>query len=579
MDTLQAIWSILTARQRRAAVVLLGLMLVGMALEVLGVGIVIPVLTLLTGDRAATDHSVVNDALAWLGRPTASQRVIGSLIGLVVIALLKAMYLLFAAFWHAQFVTALQSSMASRLLATYLTQPWGLHVQRHSAKMVQQVHEVQGFASVCSLAVITLSELFVLAGIVTLLVCLEPVGTTVVAGMFLLAAAVFEWFTRSRTQRWGATRLKHATLALQHIHQGIAGLKDAKVLGRESHFLRQFLRHSDVVRRVLWRQIFVSQIPRLWFELMAVTALCLLTAVLIWQGRPVDSLLPTLGLFATAAFRLLPSINRMSAAFHHLSFSAAMITRLRNELEAGIPAVPDTEPEPFAFEDAIAVDSVNFAYPGRVDAALSGVSLRIPRGASVGLIGGSGAGKSTFIDILLGLLPPTAGTVTVDGVDIQANVRGWQRLLGYVAQSIYVTDDTIRRNIAFGLPDELIDDTAVQRAIRAARLEEFVATLPEGLDTYVGERGVRFSGGQLQRVGIARALYHDPQVLVLDEATSSLDDATEREVMAAVNSLHGAKTLVIVAHRLSTVSGCDRLYRFDGGRIVRTGSFDEVVAS
>ena len=190
--------------------------------------------------------------------------------------------------------------------------------------------------------------------------------------------------------------------------------------------------------------------------------------------------------------------------------------------------------------------------------------------------GGSGAGKSTLIDIILGLLPPTAGCVSVDGVDIQGNLRGWQNLVGYVSQTIYLCDDTIRRNIAFGVPEKEIDDAAVRRALVSAQLDGFVDGLPEGVQTFVGERGVRLSGGQRQRIGIARALYRDPQVLVLDEATSALDSQTEREVMAAVNSLHGAKTLIIVAHRLSTVAECDLLFRLEGGRVIQSGTFAEV---
>jgi ABC-type multidrug transport system fused ATPase/permease subunit len=205
------------------------------------------------------------------------------------------------------------------------------------------------------------------------------------------------------------------------------------------------------------------------------------------------------------------------------------------------------------------------------------VSIRIPHGTAVGIIGGSGAGKSTAVDVLLGLLEPSSGKVTVDGIDIRGNPRGWQDMVGYVPQSIYLCDESLRANVAFGVPPEEIDEQALGRAIRAARLDDFVASLPDGLSTVVGERGVRLSGGQRQRIGIARALYHDPSVLVLDEATSALDTATESEVMDAVNALHGAKTLVIIAHRLSTVEQCDVVYRLEQGRVVGAGKLAEVV--
>ena len=578
MDTVRAIWSILTARQRRTAAVLFGLLLGGMVLEVLGIGVVVPALKLLVGDSDGSQSPAMDAWLARLGHPTRTQIVLGGLAGLLVIYAVKAAYLLFTAYWHARFVAALQASLSRRLFTTYLMQPWTVHLQRNSAKMIHQIGEVHGFAHICSLAIVTLSELLVLAGIVALLVAFEPFGTIVVASVFLVAAWVFEWSTRGPTRRWGDARLKHSALALQHMHQGLGGLKDAKVLGREEYFIGHFRKHADFVTRMMTRQLFVGQMPRLWFELLAITALCLLTAVLLWEGRPARALVPTLGLFATAAFRVLPSLNRMSSSFHQLAFSSGMIEKLRKELGEGTPRLPYGPVEPLTFQNAIALEGVSFFYDERPEPAVDRVNIRIPHGSSVGLIGGSGAGKSTLVDIILGLLPPSDGRVTVDGVDIRDNLRGWQKHLGYVAQSIYLSDDTIRCNVAFGLPDDMIDDAAVRRALAAAKLDAFVADLPQGVDTVVGERGVRLSGGQRQRIGIARALYHDPQVLVLDEATSSLDDATEKEVMSAVNSLHGTKTLIIVAHRLSTVADCDILYKLDGGRVVHSGTFAEVVS-
>jgi ABC-type multidrug transport system fused ATPase/permease subunit len=231
------------------------------------------------------------------------------------------------------------------------------------------------------------------------------------------------------------------------------------------------------------------------------------------------------------------------------------------------------------FRDDLLIDGVSYRYPGATEDVLHDVRLRIPHGTMAGFVGSSGAGKSTLIDVILGLLTPTAGRVLVDGLDIQENLRGWQDRIGYVSQAIYLCDDSIRRNVAFGVADADIDDGAVRRALQAAQLDQFVDGLAEGIETNVGERGVRLSGGQRQRIGIARALYHGPAVLVLDEATSALDTETEESVMAAVNALHGTKTVIIVAHRLTTVANCDRLYRLDHGRIVQSGNYTNVVPS
>jgi ABC-type multidrug transport system fused ATPase/permease subunit len=321
------------------------------------------------------------------------------------------------------------------------------------------------------------------------------------------------------------------------------------------------------------------QLPRLGLEVLAVCAMAGLVMVMLTGRQSLDSLLPVLGLFAASAFRLLPSANRIINAVQSIRYTLPAINVVHDEVclsrAAGRPVATTASGIPF--QDALILERVSFQYPGTPAATLQDIDMRIRRGSCVGFIGGSGAGKSTLVDVILGLQAPTSGAVRVDGRDINQNLRGWQALIGYVPQSIFLTDDTLRRNVALGLADEEIDDTAVRRAVAAAQLDEFVATLPAGLETTVGERGVRLSGGQLQRIGIARALYHDPQVLVLDEATSALDTATERGVMAAVRALRGRKTLIIVAHRLTTVEHCEWLYRLEAGRIIEAGETPRVL--
>jgi ATP-binding cassette, subfamily B, bacterial PglK len=293
-----------------------------------------------------------------------------------------------------------------------------------------------------------------------------------------------------------------------------------------------------------------------------------LVFTMLGQGRDAASLVPTLGLFAAAAFRLMPSVNRMLASIQGIRFGLPAIDSVHRELSMDAGTPHRDQAQPISFEREVVARAVSFTYPGKSTPALDGVSLFLRKGQSLGLIGPSGSGKSTLVDVMLGLLPAQSGEILVDGVDIRSNLRGWQNLIGYVPQTIYLTDDTLRRNIAFGVPSSQIDEAAVDRAIRLAQLEDFVLSLDLGLDTVVGERGVRLSGGQRQRIGIARALYHDPPVLVLDEATSALDTDTERGVMQAVTALHGSKTVLVVAHRLSTLEHCDEILELRGGMLV-----------
>jgi ABC-type multidrug transport system fused ATPase/permease subunit len=301
----------------------------------------------------------------------------------------------------------------------------------------------------------------------------------------------------------------------------------------------------------------------------------MLVIIMLNQGRAMASIVPVMGLFAAAAFRLLPSISRMLISMQALRYGIPAINHIHDDLKLAIPEVVENKEETAGdifLQGEVELDNISYNYPATTASALVEVSMSIEKGESVGFIGPSGSGKSTLVDLILGLLTPDSGQVKVDGQNIQDNLRLWQDQIGYVPQAIFLTDDTLRRNIAFGLAEDQIDDSAVMRAIKAAQLEEFVAGLPDKLESMVGERGVRLSGGQRQRIGIARALYHDPGILVLDEATSSLDTETELEVMQTVTELHGSKTVIIVAHRLSTVENCDRLYRLDQGRLVEVGT-------
>lgn len=559
---------------------LLGLMLIGMLLETLGIGLVIPALALMTQGDLTVKYPALEPWLNSLGNPSHEQLIIYGMLVLVGAYAIKTLFLAFLAWRQARFVYGLQAILSQRLFTGYLHQPYAFHLQRNSAQLIRNaIGQVGEITNTIQQGLMLITEILVLIGISALLLAIEPLGALLVVSTLGLAGWGFNRLTRGHILRWGEARQYHEGLRIQHLQQGLGGAKDVKLLGRESDFLAQYQRHSIGSARVGQRQTALQALPRLWLEFLAVTGLAALVLVIIVQGKPMEALLPTLGLFAAAAFRLMPSVNRILGAVQSVRFSLPVIDTLHSELCLLGKASPPLRGQPLPFKKELVLDQVRFNYPSAETHALRGVSLTIQRGVSIGFIGGSGAGKSTLVDIILGLLTPVSGSIKIDGVDIQTNLRGWQDQIGYVPQSIYLTDDTLRRNVAFGLPNDQIDETAVWRAIRSAQLEQFVNDLPLGLDTIVGERGIRLSGGQRQRIGIARALYHDPLVLVLDEATSSLDTTTERGVMEAVRALQGEKTMLIVAHRLSTVEHCDRLFRLEQGEVVEEGDTAVVLGS
>lgn len=573
MSTLRKIYSLLTPAERRRALVLLGLMFIGMLLETLGVGLVVPAITLLTQGDLATNYPVLQPLLRALGNPSQQSLILYAMLVLVGVYLIKVMFLALLGWRQTRFVFGLRTRLSQQLFTSFLRQPYTFHLQNNSSRLIHLViAEVDIFTgNGITPAITVLTEALVLLGLCSLLLLVEPIGALIVVGV--LGAAVWgsHRLTRERIVRWGEARHHHGVLRVQHLQHGLGGAKDVKLLGREADFLNRFHTHNVQSARVEQLHSFLQLIPRLWLELFVVSGLTILVVSMLAQDRALGAVVSTLALFAAATFRIMPSVNRVLGGVQSLRYGVTVIDSLHKELNLSAPAPASTRTPVTPFRAALELGQVTYTYPGAAEPSLIEISLAVKHGESVGVIGTSGAGKSTLVDILLGLLTPDSGEVRVDGKDIQDNLRNWQDQIGYVPQSIFLTDDTLRRNVAFGLSDEQIDDAAVQRTLRDAQLEELVASLPDGQETIVGERGIRLSGGQRQRIGIARALYSDPTVLVLDEATSSLDTTTEGGVMESVHALQGDKTLIIVAHRFSTVEHCDRLFRFERGRVVDEG--------
>jgi ABC-type multidrug transport system fused ATPase/permease subunit len=541
-------------------------MLAGTLLEMLGIGMVIPVVLLLSSRNIAAKFPQLVPLLETLGNPSQEVLIVGGMLVLVLTFCFKGAFLAFVTWKQSQFVFGLQAYFSQRLFEGYLRQPYLFHLRHNSAKLIRNVtresYELVNKTLMPGMLLVT--EFLAMAGIALLLLFVEPFGMILLFFFIGTASWIFQQVTQSRLVKWGGERQYYAGRRFQHVPQGLGGAKEIKLLGREEAFIKEFDSDTRAAAVVNQKQATLQQLPRLWLEMLAVIGLAALVFAIMAQGKDVGTLLPTIGVFAAAAFRLMPSANRIITSLQSLEFSTPVVKLFDEELNLLVPSPMCTStPVPFLHE--LRLNGVTFRYPEAEKNILNRVGLSIKQGTSVGFVGSSGAGKSTLVNILLGLLTPTEGTVEVDGLDIRTNLRGWQDQLGYVPQSLFLIDDSLRRNVAFGLESDRVDDGAVWNAIRAAQLETFVKELPQGLETRVGERGVRLSGGQMQRIGIARALYHHPQVLVLDEATSALDHETESGVMDAIKALHGKMTIIIVTHRLTTIEHCDSVYCLKNG--------------
>ena len=549
-------------------------MLIGSVLETVSLGLIVPSMGALTNPEYLEKFPRINELL---GFPSPGQLVAISMGLLVVVYLAKSAFMIWSLWIQKGYSNTVSNRIGRHLFDVYLQQPYEFHTQRNSALLVRNSqNSASMLAGIIDPALGILADTLVTIGLFGLVMLLEPVGTLVTIVAFGISAVTFRRFTNERIRRWGAAQNHHKGMMLKHLQQGFGGVKDLKVLGRESFFVDRYGDELDANASV-WRRFTLAQVlPRIGLENLTVIGLALLVSTMVFAGYDSTHILPIIGLFGAAAFRLLPAVNRTVSNLQTIKWNQEIAYELYDDLKLPIEQKQIGNQSRSTFE-SIDFSDVSFGYVGAAQKSLQDISLKISHGEAVGLVGPSGSGKSTLVDVLLGLLAPQSGEVRVNGLPIREKLDIWRTTVGYVPQTIFLIDDSLRRNIAFGLPNKEIDEKCVEQAIELAQLKDFVAGLPDGLETVVGERGVRLSGGQRQRIGIARALYNQPEVLVLDEATSSLDTETEQGVMQAVQALQGTKTVIIVAHRLSTVEYCDRLYRLESSRIVDEGTFAEVM--
>lgn len=569
-------------RQKIQLIILGGMIFIGGLLETLGVGAMIPVVQALLAPDKLQEYIRKYDFLqklcVSLHIETVKQITMILLFGMMAIYIIKNLYILLLIYKQNDFVTQNRNRMISRVMAEFLNRPY----EKYLGADIPTVFRItdsdipQTFALV--LAMLQLASEVVVSFLIFIVLLFNDVVMTlfIIAVFGLLTLFIVKVF-KPKLNRIGAKNQAIQSRIAKWRIQATYGLKDVKVLNREEFFIKNYYDTGKIGADVARNYAVLNNMPRLLIETVFIISMLAFIAVYINGGGDVTALLTTITAFGVAAVRVLPSVNRINTYITEIAYTQPSLDFVYENLQEGMKTdamlaerKANSQVEKLKLEDKIELNHISFHYPDSDKYIFKDAHMEIQRGKSVGIIGASGAGKSTIVDILLGLLHAQEGEITCDGVNIFKNYESWLAQIGYIPQSIYLIDESIRDNIAFGIDADKINEKRIWEVLEEAQLKEFVEELPEGLDTTIGDRGVRLSGGQRQRIGIARALYHDPEILVFDEATSALDNDTEAAVMEAVNSFHGKKTMVIIAHRLNTIEKCDIIYKVENEKLAVT---------
>ena len=577
-DIVKKLRYILDRKQKIHLCILAVMIFIGGLLETLSVSALLPVVWMIIDPVKAGNNRIVQAVMQVLGIRDVSSLMIPLLVGMVFMYIFKNLFLLALANEQSRFICYNRNKIISKVLREFLNRPYEFYLDADIPTVFRLTDSDIPHVFTMMMAMISLASecvVFVMLSAVLLLTNWQMLLFLVV--VFGLITFVMLVVLKPRISCLGSANQKIQTRIAKWRIQAIYGIKDVKVLHRESFFADNYEESGKVGAAVSRKYTVLNTIPRLFIETIFICSILLFLIIQILLGNDISNMIPMFTVFGLAAVRLMPSVNRINTAITEISYCSPCLDYVYenmniNELskktnQALLPVDPDKDMQ---LRREIALKDITYAYPNTEKKIFDHADMVVPCGKSVGIMGPSGAGKSTIVDILLGLLKIQGGAITCDGVNIFDNYPAWLSQIGYIPQSIYLVDESIRNNIAFGIADEEIDDERIWAVLEEAQLKDFILTLPDGLDTTIGDRGVRISGGQRQRLGIARALYHNPSILVFDEATSALDNDTEAAVMEAINSFHGKKTMVIIAHRLNTIEKCDIVYKVDEGKIVET---------
>ncbi len=559
------------------------LILIGGVLETLGVSMMLPVAEAVMAPDKVMGNELVGRVAAFLGITSSRNLIVWMLGALIAIFIFKNVYLLFLTFVQNTFVTRNRNQMISRVMREFLNRPYEDYLGADIPTVFRLTDSdiPNAFQLILVLIQMTTEIVVAVSICIVLLVWVSPLISIGCGVLFLGMTLMITRVLKPRLNEIGRKNQAIQSRIAKWRIQSIYGLKDVKVLHREEFFVRNYYESGAIGANVARNYAVMNNTPRLLIETVFIAAMLSFILVYMLEDGDITVLMPQLMAFAAAAIRVMPATNRINTYLSEIAYAQPCLDYLYENLTenmkqdvngsvTGLTGEAEEEKTALALTDKIVLDHISYTYPNTDKPIFTDAHMEVKKGQSVGIMGPSGAGKSTIVDILLGLLHVQAGTITCDGRDIFENYPSWLSKIGYIPQSIYLIDESIRDNIAFGIDADKIDDKRIWEVLEEAQLKSFVEELPEGLETTIGDRGVRISGGQRQRLGIARALYHNPEILVFDEATSALDGDTEAAVMEAVNSFHGKKTMVIIAHRLNTIAKCDVIYKVENEKITQT---------
>ena len=568
LSTLKKINFLITKRQRKGLVILMLLLFVGMILEVFGLGILIPTLSLLLDPKIAEESSALIFIKDFLPEMSYQSFLYSFLISIVALYLFKSLFLVFLTYKQNSFLSNINAYISNKLFSSYLSQPYSFHLNRNASELIKNIQiEISNLSTFfLSLITIFIEGGFILSVLATL-IYLEPLGAISIGLFYGILSIFFFQFTKRKLVEWGKLRQDLDSRISKISLEGFGGIKDILISGKRSYFTNQYSQDNSLKARVVSNQNTVSQTPRFYIEFISILGLISFIIMLLWQQKAIISIISILGVFVAATFRMLPSLNRVIAALQSLKFYRSSLDLIHTEIVGVLDIKNEIKKsnDVWNFNSSIELKNIHFSY--RENNILEEIDLTIYKGQTIGIIGESGSGKSTLVNLIMGLHLPSSGDISIDGISGFQMQQLWRSKIGYISQTIFLTDDTIANNIAFGVEKKHVNFDLINELLKQVQLDKFVNNLENGLDTRVGERGVQLSGGQRQRIGIARALYNNPEILILDEATSALDSFTETQVLNSIKNLKGKKTILMIAHRLTTLADCDIVYEVKNNKL------------